>query len=90
MVSKITSIRNPRGIHVRPAMMMEAEFLPYPGKIKVENRWGESVLFESSMALISLALTAGQLVKVTVEGPDEDNICQRLCSSLSAIYEFDD
>ena len=85
-VNKV-KIRNEAGIHCRPSSLIMQKVLEYPDcSFNVECSKGEADL-TSILTLMSLALEQGEEVKVTVNGPDEEEVCRKV-SELFA-YEFD-
>lgn len=42
----------------------------------------------SVLSLLALALTNGDVVTVTVDGPDEESVCNRLIELFESTYEF--
>lgn len=88
MISKQTTVRNAYGIHCRPSGMIAKAVQGYEGKIEIKGPSGATAQPESVLALLSLALTWGDTVQVTVEGPDEEKMCNRLIELFEAHFDF--
>ena len=59
------------GIHARPAGLLVKAAKQAASQVKIEAN-GKSADAQKLMALMSLGVKKGQEVKVTVEGPDEE------------------
>ena len=59
------------GIHARPAGLLVKAAEQAASQVKIEAN-GKSADAKKLMALMSLGVKKGQEVKVTVEGPDEE------------------
>lgn len=59
------------GIHARPAGLLVKAAKQVASQVKIEAN-GKSADAKKLMALMSLGVKKGQEVKVTVEGPDEE------------------
>lgn len=65
------TIKDPVGIHARPAGMLSREGKKYQSAITV-TKDGKSANVLRLMALMGLGVKQGETVTVTVEGADED------------------
>ena len=65
------TVKDPVGIHARPAGMLSREGKKYKSAICVVKD-GKSANILRLMALMSLGVKCGETVTVTVEGEDED------------------
>ena len=65
------TVKDPVGIHARPAGMLSREGKKYKSAICVVKN-GKSANILRLMALMSLGVKCGETVTVTVEGEDED------------------
>jgi len=87
MVEKKTTVINSAGIHCRPSSVILTEVQNFPDHtFKIACTAGESDL-ESILSLLSLGIQCNEEVTVSVEGPDEESVCQKI-SDLFA-FEFD-
>ena len=88
MTSRQATIHNEYGIHCRPSAVITSEVKDCPGQIAVVDDRGVSADPRSIMSLLSLGLTRGKTVTVTVEGPGEEEICSRLVELLETDFDF--
>ena len=65
------TIKDPVGIHARPAGLLSKEGKKYKSTITVDKD-GTPVNVLKLMALMKLGVKCGETVTVTVEGEDED------------------
>lgn len=65
-------VTDPMGIHARPAGMLVKAAKGLDSTITIEKEGGKPVNATKLMAVMGLAIKAGNTVKVTVEGGDEE------------------
>ena len=70
MIEFVYTIKDPVGIHARPAGLLSKEGRKYKSTITVEND-GTAVNVLKLMALMKLGVKCGETVTVRVEGEDE-------------------
>ena len=71
MLSFEYTVKDPIGIHARPAGMLSREGKKYKSAITVVKN-GKSANVLRLMALMGLGVKCGETVTVTVEGEDEE------------------
>ena len=71
------TITDPLGIHARPAGMLAKEARKY-ASVCTLTRGDESVRLTQLMALMALTVRSGDVVRITVEGADEDAAAEGL------------
>lgn len=77
MKSFVHTIQDELGLHARPASMLAQEVKKYESKVTVKQ--GEkSVDAVSMLALMTMAVKAGQNVTIEIEGPDEEKAYNEL------------
>jgi phosphocarrier protein HPr len=87
MVTKKVKVRNKAGIHCRPAGLIIQKIIDFPDcSFSLKCSKGESDL-TSILALLSLALEQGEEIEITVNGPDEENVCTEIAELFA--FEFD-
>lgn len=77
MITKQLTVLNKLGIHARPA----AQFVRVAGRFQSDvtvEKDDESVDGKSIMGLMMLAVGCGAVIKVTADGPDEEETLQAL------------
>ena len=87
MQTRTATIVNPQGIHCRPSALIVKEFASYSGAITVSNDNGTASL-SSVLQLLSLEIHMGSSVRITVEGPDEAAVADRLVSLFQTRFDF--
>ena len=70
MIEFVYTIKDPVGIHARPAGLLSKEGKKYKSTITVEKN-GTAVNVLKLMALMKLGVKCGETVTVRVEGEDE-------------------
>ena len=70
MIEFVYTIKDPVGIHARPAGLLSKEGRKYKSTITVEKD-GTAVNVLKLMALMKLGIKCGETVTVRVEGEDE-------------------
>ncbi|QDR82554.1 HPr family phosphocarrier protein [Sporomusa termitida] len=82
-------INNKSGLHARPAALWVQTAGRYQSSIRLKKD-NREVDGKSLLAVLSLGLTAGSSVQVTLDGPDEtaaDNELMKLIAELAAAGE---
>ena len=74
MRSTEQTVRNPSGLHARPAAMFVRTAAGFGSKITLENLDRETAPIDakSIIAVMSSGVSKGHRVRVTADGPDED------------------
>jgi phosphotransferase system HPr (HPr) family protein len=74
MRSTEQTVRNPSGLHARPAAMFVKTAASFGSRITLENldRGTAPIDAKSIIAVMSSGVSTGQRVRVTADGPDED------------------
>jgi phosphotransferase system HPr (HPr) family protein len=75
MRSTEQTVRNPSGLHARPAAMFVKTAAGFGSRITLENldRGTAPIDAKSIIAVMSSGVSKGQRVRVTADGPDEDD-----------------
>ena len=87
MVERRAVILNTQGIHCRPSALIVKYASGYSGSMEVTGERGSSSL-RSIMELMTLELYPGAEVLIRVEGPDEDEVCQKLVDLFETHFDF--
>lgn len=88
MVEKEITIHNKAGIHCRPSGAVITEAGKYPDHtFLLEGPNGKSSL-QSILDLLSLGLQCGDKAKLSVSGPDEVQVLEKLAAALEYEYDF--
>lgn len=88
MTIRQAEIKNPKGIHVRPAGCIVAAANGYAGSIALHSAGRPNPVPPTVLSVLTLGLSCGSTVEITVDGPDEETMCQRLAELFSQIYDY--
>lgn len=86
MITKECTINNETGIHARPATTIAKKAAPYTASITLEAK-GKTANAKSLIGILSLGIVKGDVVKVTVDGDNEEAICTEMIELISAIND---
>ena len=89
MYSIKATITNAYGIHCRPSAVISKAVTGYKGKITIEGPNGATGTPTSVLSLLSLGLTCGDEVTISVDGPDEEAIAKKLAGLFSMHFDFE-
>lgn len=67
----LETIKDPAGIHARPAGMLVKEAKQYESRIQLQKD-GKKVSAANLIAIMGMGLRCGDQVEIFIEGPDED------------------
>ena len=79
-LKKKIKIRNPQGLHARPASNLVKLVSKFESEVSVK-KGGETVNGKSIMSLMTLAANCGAVLEVEVKGPDAE-------AAMKAIEDF--
>ena len=89
MTTKQTIIQNARGIHVRPSGMIAKLLVGYKGTVTVSRPDNPAqAVNEMPLSILALGLGCGEKIVISVDGPDEERLCDELCSLFSTQFDF--
>lgn len=72
MITKNLEVINKRGMHVRPASLLAKAVSLYDCNVVVDNN-GITAEAKNPMQLLTLAAECGTVLKVSVDGPEEQD-----------------
>jgi phosphotransferase system HPr (HPr) family protein len=87
MRSTEQTVRNPSGLHARPAAMFVRTAAGFGSKVTLENldRDGATPIdAKSIIAVMSSGVSKGHRVRVTADGPDEDAAIDTLAQFIAS------
>ncbi|MBU0679467.1 MAG: HPr family phosphocarrier protein [Verrucomicrobia bacterium] len=87
MIQRSAIVQNHQGIHLRPSALIIKEIQSYAGDVWVQAAAGKCDL-KSIMGLMALGLTCGSELAISVDGPDEEAICERLVEIFETHFDF--
>lgn len=86
MTSIQLTVRNPSGLHARPAALFVRTAGSFRAAVQVRNvsREGAAVDAKSILALMGAAVSAGHLIEVTADGPDEAEAIEAIRAAVES------
>ena len=86
MTSLETVVKNPTGLHARPAAQLAAFCKQFPNDIRLSS--GEKTCNPKSIFnLLSNCFKVGDPVCVTVDGDDSDQVADRIVAFIDTLEE---
>jgi phosphocarrier protein len=77
MKEKTFTITEEAGIHARPASLLVSNAGKFSSEINIEYKEKKANL-KSIMGVMALGIKKGETIKITAEGPDEDDAIIKL------------
>ncbi len=80
------TVRNPSGLHARPATLFVETASGFASRITVENldRASRTVDAKSVLLLLTAGVAAGHRIRLTAEGPDADEALATLRAAVES------
>lgn len=82
MIKKKVTVKNPAGIHARPASVIVQEASRYQSDFHV-HMYGYRINGKSILGLLTLAAEQGAELELELDGPDEEEAIER----MSALFD---
>ena len=82
MVTRTVQIRNPMGLHARPAAVLLKEAKRFPCAVTLAIA-GKTISVRSILALLSAEITCGSTVEIRCDGEREEEALDALCFAVS-------
>lgn len=89
MISDSATIKNKHGIHVRPSRVISDDLSSYEGQIMFTAN-DICINTMNMINILCLGLKEGDVVDITLEGPEEEHMLQRIIELLEREYDFPD
>lgn len=88
MVTKEFTVKNPTGIHARPATELVKLANSFPCALKLTNRDNGKVVDPKSIfSILSAAIKPGTAVTLQAEGPEEGEAANRIAEFIEQLEE---
>ncbi len=87
MVSKEFEVKNPTGIHARPASMLTELCSKMAEEITIVTEDGKSVNPKSILSVLMAGMSKGKHITVQVEGENEEESLNRIMELLESFEE---
>ncbi len=81
MVTFEHKVKDPHGMHARPAGLLAREAQKYASEIKV-TKGEKSADMKGVFSLMSLTVKSGDIITVTISGSDEKTAAENLSSYI--------
>ena len=86
MITKECVLTNETGLHARPATAIAKKVAGVSADVTIEAK-GKTANAKSLIGILSLGISKGDTVKVTVDGDNEEAICTELTELLASIHD---
>ncbi len=87
MISRTAIIQNAHGIHCRPSALIAKELGSYEGEVTVACD-GREENARNVLSLLSLGMACGQEITISVSGPEEETMCERMVELFQTHFDF--
>ncbi len=86
MYSKSVVVRNPSGLHARPASEFVAKAKGFQSKISIRRPGDDSFLgnAKSIIIMLSMGVAQGDAVEIMADGPDEQQAVEALTGLIAS------
>ena len=87
MIQKKVTIKNPMGLHARPAAMFVQFCMKFKELITIECN-GREINSKSIMSILAAGITRGSEIEVKVYGDNENLVCDKVVEYLENISDW--
>lgn len=86
MVEKSVQVKNPAGLHARPASIFVTKANQFKSDILI-HRNERAINAKSIIAILSLGITCGTKIRITADGPDESTAVEQLANIIETFTD---
>ncbi|KAF5071651.1 HPr family phosphocarrier protein [Proteiniclasticum sp. QWL-01] len=86
MITKEVTVKNPTGLHARPATLLVKRASTYKSDVSIEFN-GKKANVKSLIGVLSLGVVKGSIIKVVTSGEDEEKAAEELASLIENLEE---
>ena len=86
MIEKTTTVKNPTGLHARPASQLVKLCKQYASTITITGD-GRSCDAKSIFSVLHACLKQGTEIVIAAEGPDEEKAVQEIAAYIDGLEE---
>ncbi|HSP48060.1 MAG TPA: HPr family phosphocarrier protein [Clostridiaceae bacterium] len=86
MVSKEVMVKNPTGLHARPATLLVKKASSFKSDVSVEYN-GKKANVKSLIGVLSLGVTKGAKITVFANGEDEETAAEEVAKLIETLEE---
>lgn len=87
MVSQEFVVKNPTGIHARPASMLTQLCMSIPDNIKILTEDGKEGNPKQILSVLMLGMSKGKKITIQVEGDSEEESLNKIMELLESFEE---
>jgi len=87
MVSQEFVVKNPTGIHARPASMLTQLCASIPDNIKILTEDGKEGNPKQILSVLMLGMSKGKKITIQVEGDSEEESLEKIMKLLESFEE---
>lgn len=86
MVTREVMVKNPTGLHARPATLLVKRASTYKSDVSIEFN-GKKANVKSLIGVLSLGVVKGSTIKVVTSGEDEDKAAEELSALIESLED---
>lgn len=86
MVTKEVMVKNPTGLHARPATLLVKRASTYKSDVSIEFN-GKKANAKSLIGVLSLGVIKGSAINVITSGEDEEKAADELLEVINSLVE---
>lgn len=86
MVTKEVIVKNPTGLHARPATLLVKRASTYKSDVSIEFN-GKKANVKSLIGVLSLGVIKGSAIKIITSGEDEEKAAEELAEVINSLEE---
>lgn len=83
MVSKVLTVKNPSGLHLRPAGVLSKEAMKFKSDILIKSG-GKSVIAKSVLNVMAAGIKKGAQIEVVCDGEDEKEALEAVTAAIES------
>ncbi len=87
--SKTVEVKNPEGMHARPADLFAKCAAKYQSQIQVRKPEGEPIDGKSILSLLTLGAVQGTALTIEAVGKDADEAVDALCHLVNSSFQVE-
>ena len=83
MISQKVTIKNPTGLHLRPAGILSQTAMKFKSDIVIEGG-DRKIIAKSVLNVMAAGVKCGAKLKVICDGPDEEEALEAVCGIIKS------
>ncbi|WP_027415908.1 HPr family phosphocarrier protein [Aneurinibacillus terranovensis] len=85
-MEKVFTVKNPSGLHARPATMLVQKASSFPCEVTI-SKGDKHVNAKSIMGVMSLGIRQGEQLTVTTKGEQEEEALKAMGEIIETVFE---